>query len=137
MSTKNEKVHFYTNSSQLPVGYTDDMIEAVHLQEPLQTKYTGGTVFHGFLGEKINAEQAKLLIRTVFKNSKMPYFSVSPTFSICKKHGYINGEHFKCNHKGCKKSCEVYARVVGYIRPVQQWNKGKVQEYHQRKVFKM
>ena len=131
-----KKVPYYTNSSQLPVGHTDDIIEAVKLQENLQTKYTGGTVFHGFLGERINAKQAKLLVKTILKKSKMPYFSVSPTFSVCTEHGYIKGEHFKCTHEGCKNSCEVYARVVGYIRPVQQWNKGKVAEYKKRKVFK-
>ncbi len=131
-----KKVPYYTNSSQLPVGHTDDIIEAVKLQENLQTKYTGGTVFHGFLGERINAKQAKLLVKTILKKSKMPYFSVSPTFSVCTKHGYINGEHFKCTHKGCNKDCLVYARVVGYISPVNQWNKGKKAEYQKRKVFK-
>lgn len=136
MIKKKEKIPYYTNSSQLPVGHTDDIIEAVKLQENLQIKYTGGTVFHGFLGERINAQQAKLLVKMILKKSKMPYFSVSPTFSVCKTHGYINGEHFKCNHEGCNKDCEVYARVVGYIRPVQQWNKGKVAEYKQRKVYK-
>lgn len=128
-------IPFYTNSSQLPVGHTDDLFEAVKLQENLQTKYTGGTVFHTFLGERITAAAVKILLKKVFAKSKMPYLSISPTFSICPQHGYINGEHFKC--PDCDKDCEVYARVVGYIRPVQQWNKGKVQEYHQRKVFKL
>ena len=89
------KVPSYTNSSQLPVEHTDDLFEAVELQEPLQTKYTGGTVFHGFLGERITAAQAKLLVKSVFMKSKMPYFSISPTFSVCNDHGYIKGEHFK------------------------------------------
>lgn len=128
-------IPFYTNSSQLPVGHTDDLFEAVELQEPLQTKYTGGTVFHTFLGERISANAVKTILKKVFTKSKMPYLSISPTFSICPQHGYINGEHFKC--PDCNKDCEVYARVVGYIRPVQQWNKGKVAEYHQRKVFKV
>jgi ribonucleoside-triphosphate reductase len=130
-----EKVPFYTNSSQLPVGFTDDLFEAVKLQEPLQTKFTGGTVFHTFLGEKITASAVKTLLKKVFAKSKMPYLSISPTFSVCPQHGYINGEHFKC--PDCDKDCEVYARVVGYIRPVKQWNKGKVAEYHTRKVFKV
>lgn len=130
-----EKIPFYTNSSQLPVGHTDDLFEALELQEPLQTKYTGGTVFHTFLGEKITASAAKTLIKKAFKKSKMPYLSISPTFSVCPDHGYLNGEQFKCPE--CGEECEVYARVVGYLRPVKQWNKGKVAEYKSRKVFKI
>lgn len=132
---KEELIPYYTNSTQLPVGYTDDMIEAIKLQEVLQTKYTGGTVFHGLLGERISGKQARLLVKKILSKSQMPYFSVSPTFSICPKHGYIKGEHLKCPEDKCEKECEVYARVVGYIRPVQQWNKGKVQEYSDRKEF--
>ena len=131
-----KKVPFYTNSSQLPVGYTDDIFEAIELQEPLQTRYTGGTVHHLFLGERLpSGKEAKMLIKKMFNKSKMPYMSISPTFSICPQHKYINGEHFKC--PDCGKDCEVFARVVGYIRPVQQFNKGKVQEYKQRKVFRI
>ena len=129
------EVPYYTNSSQLPVGCTDDLFEALELQEPLQTKYTGGTVFHTFLGERITAAAAKLIIRKAFKKSAMPYMSISPTFSVCPNHGYTAGEHFKCPK--CEEDCEVYARVVGYLRPVQQWNKGKVAEYKDRKVFKV
>jgi len=130
-----ESVPFYTNSSQLPVGHTDDLFEGLELQEPLQTKYTGGTVFHTFLGERITAAAAKLIIRKAFKKSAMPYISISPTFSVCPNHGYLNGEQFKCPE--CGEECEVYARVVGYLRPVKQWNKGKVVEYHARKNFKI
>jgi ribonucleoside-triphosphate reductase len=131
-----EKVPFYTNSSQLPVGHTDDLFEALELQEPLQTKYTGGTVHHLFIGERLpSGKEAKMLIKKIFEKSKMPYLSITPTFSICMDHGYINGEHFKCPK--CGKDCEVYTRVIGYLRPVQQFNKGKVQEYKQRKVFKV
>ena len=127
-------IPFYTNSSQLPVGYTDDLFAALELQEPLQTKYTGGTVHHIFLGERLpSGKEAKLIIRKAFSKSAMPYMSISPTFSVCPEHGYLNGEQFKCPE--CGKECEVYARVVGYLRPVKQWNKGKVQEYKQRKVF--
>ena len=131
-----KKVPFYTNSSQLPVGHTDDLFEAVGLQESLQTKYTGGTVFHAFLGERLpSGKEVKLLLKKVFAKSKMPYFSISPTFSVCPQHKYINGEHFKC--PDCGKDCEVFARIVGYIRPVKQWNVGKVKESEQRKVFKV
>ena len=131
-----KKVPFYTNSSQLPVGHTDDLFEAVNLQESLQTKYTGGTVFHAFLGERLpSGKEVKLLLKKVFAKSKMPYFSISPTFSVCKNHGYVKGECPEC--PDCGEKCEVYSRVVGYIRPVQQWNKGKVAEYGMRKVFKV
>ena len=131
-----EKVPFYTNSSQLPVGHTDDLFEAVELQEGLQTKYTGGTVFHAFLGERLpSGKEVKTLLKKIFKKSEMPYMSISPTFSVCPQHGYVKGEHFKC--PDCGKECEVYSRVVGYLRPVKQWNKGKVAEYKMRKVFKV
>lgn len=130
-----DKTVFYTNSSQLPVGYTDDLFEAIELQEKLQTKYTGGTSFHGFIGEKITARNAKMLVKKVFEKSEMPYFSVTPTFSVCQTHGYINGEHFEC--PTCGEETEVYSRIVGYIRPIKQWNKGKLQEYKNRKVFKI
>ena len=128
---------YYTNSSQLPVGITDDLIEAVNLQDSLQSKYTGGTVFHAFLGERLpSGDEAKMLIRRIFKKVKMPYLSLTPTFSICPVHGYLSGEHFKCPKCVVDQDCEVYSRVVGFLRPVQQWNKGKRAEYEQRKEFK-
>lgn len=128
---------FYTNSTQLPVGYTDDLFEAVKLQDPLQTKYTGGTVLHAYLGERLpSGKEAKTLVKKVFEKSSMPYLSLTPTFSICPNHGYLNGEHFTCPKCLIEQPCEVYSRVVGYLRPVQQWNKGKVSEFHRRKVYK-
>ena len=128
---------FYTNSSQLPVGCTDDLFEAVELQDGLQTKYTGGTVMHAFLGERLpSGKEAKMLVKKIFEKSKMPYLSLTPTFSVCPNHGYLSGEHFTCPKCLIDQPCEVYSRVVGYLRPVQQWNKGKVSEYERRKVFK-
>lgn len=128
---------YYTNSTQLPVGYTDDLFEAVKLQDPLQTKYTGGTVLHAFLGERLSSgKEAKLIIKKIFQKYKLPYISLTPTFSICPSHGYLEGEHFTCPKCLLEQPCEVYSRVVGYLRPVQQWNDGKVSEYKQRKVFR-
>ncbi len=128
-------VPYYTNSSQLPVGHTEDFYEAVELQDKLQTLYTGGTVLHGFIGEKLNDIQTvKELVRRTTSNYEMPYFTITPTFSISPTHGYLAGEHFTCPHSG--EPCQVYSRVVGYIRPVQQWNDGKVAEFHDRKTFK-
>ncbi len=122
---------YYTNSSQLPVGYTDDMFETLDLQDELQSLYTGGTVLHMYLGERINdVEVAKKLIRKAFTHYKLPYLSLTPTFSICNDHGYINGEHFECPECGAKT--EVWSRVVGYLRPVQNYNKGKKEEYDER-----
>ncbi|MFT4326087.1 MAG: ribonucleoside triphosphate reductase [Candidatus Woesearchaeota archaeon] len=127
---------YYTNSSQLPVGFTEDVFEALDLQDKLQSRYTGGTVLHGFIGEKIdNAEVVKKLLKKVTSNYKLPYFSVTPTFSICPDHGYIAGEHFSCPH--CSKACEVFSRVVGYLRPVTQWNKGKKEEFEHRKEYSL
>ena len=127
---------YYTNSSQLPVGFTDDVFEALKLQNDLQTKYTGGTVLHVFLGEKISdPNQAKNLVKKIFENYSLPYITLTPTFSICPTHGYISGEHFECPQCTIKQPCEVYSRVVGYIRPVQQWHKGKQAEYGERKEF--
>ncbi|MCX6759827.1 MAG: ribonucleoside triphosphate reductase, partial [Candidatus Nealsonbacteria bacterium] len=129
-------VPYYTNSSQLPVGFTEDIFEALSLQEDLQTKFTGGTVMHIFLGEKINDPQmAKALVRKIFEKYKLPYITLTPTFSICPTHGYLSGEHFTCPQCTISQPCEVYSRVVGYIRPVQQWHKGKKQEYAERKEF--
>lgn len=125
---------FYTNSTQLPVNFTDDLFEMLELQDELQSKYTGGTVQHLFIGEKIEDTTAlRNLIKTIATNYSLPYFSITPTFSICPNCGYINGEHFECPK--CKSEAEVYSRVVGYLRPVQQWNKGKQAEFKMRKVF--
>jgi len=131
-------VPYYTNSTHLPVNYTDDIFEALDLQDELQTKYTGGTVLHLFIGEKIsNPESAKNLVRKIFDKYHLPYVTLTPTFSICPTHGYIAGEHFECPQCAIKQPCEVYSRVVGYIRPVQQWNNGKKQEYGERKEYKI
>jgi ribonucleoside-triphosphate reductase len=125
---------FYTNSSQLPVDFAGDLFEALEHQETLQTLYTGGTVFHIFLGERLNSWKAAAeLIKKVSWNSKLPYFTLTPTFSICPTHGYINGEHKRC--PTCGANCEVYSRVVGYLRPVDQWNDGKQAEFAIRKTF--
>jgi ribonucleoside-triphosphate reductase len=129
---------YYTNSTQLPVDYTDDLFDAIKLQDDLQTKYTGGTVLHGFIGEKItNIESVKKMIKKVFSKFHLPYFTITPTFSICPNHGYISGEHFTCPKCLIEQPCEVYSRIVGYLRPVQQWNKGKQQEFKDRKEFKV
>lgn len=129
---------YYTNSTQLPVDYTDDLFDAIKLQDDLQIKYTGGTVLHGFIGEKIsNAEGAKKLIKKVFSKFRLPYFTITPTFSICPNHGYLAGEHSRCPKCIIEQPCEVYSRIVGYLRPIQQWNKGKQQEFKDRKEFKV
>jgi ribonucleoside-triphosphate reductase len=131
-----KEVPFYTNSSQLPVGHTDDVFEALDLQNELQTRYTGGTVLHIFLGEKVSdPNAAKNLVKKIFDKYSLPYITLTPTFSICPTHGYISGEHFECPQCTIKQPCEVYSRVVGYIRPVQQWHKGKQQEFKERKEF--
>ncbi len=133
-----KKAPYYTNSSQLPANYTDDIFEALKLQDELQCKYSGGTVLHLFLGEQISDPQtAKNLIKKVFENFHLPYITLTPTFSICPTHGYLVGEHFYCPKCTIKQPCEVYSRIVGYLRPVSQWNIGKQAEYHQRKTFKM
>jgi len=127
---------YYSNSSQLPVGYTDSIVDVLDLQDNIQTKYTGGTVVHLFIGEaRPSNESVKNLVKKICSNYKLPYFTITPTFSICPSHGYIFGEHFKCPK--CNSDCEVYSRVVGYLRPVSQWNKGKQQEYADRKLFKI
>jgi ribonucleoside-triphosphate reductase len=131
-----KEVPYYTNSSQLPVGFTDDVFEALELQNDIQTKYTGGTVLHIFLGENISdPNMAKNLVKKIFENYSLPYITLTPTFSICPTHGYLSGEHFECPQCAIKQPCEVYSRVVGYIRPVQQWHKGKQEEYQERKEF--
>ncbi len=135
--TAGDKEPYYTNSSQLPVDYTDDLLEGLEIEDDLQSKYTGGTVFHGFLGEKIpDKETVKKLIKTTFDKFSLPYFTLTPTFSICPHHGYISGEHFTCPKCTVEQPCEVYSRVVGYLRPVRQWNKGKQEEFKDRKEFK-
>ncbi len=122
---------YYTNSTQLPVGFTDDIFETLDLQDELQSGYTGGTVLHLYLGERIgDIEVAKNLIRKIFTNYKLPYISLTPTFSICNSHGYIAGEHFAC--PTCGADTEVWSRVTGYLRPVQNYNRGKRQEYADR-----
>ena len=125
---------YYTNSSHLPVGYTDDIFAALDIQDELHTLYTSGTVFHAFLGEKLPTwKSAAALVRKIAENYKLPYYSISPTYSVCKDHGYIAGEHFEC--PTCGNSAEVYSRITGYYRPVQNWNDGKSQEYKERKVY--
>ncbi len=125
---------YYTNSSQLPVDYSDDIYETLRLQDDLQTRYTGGTVLHIFLGEHVNDMEAlKGLIRKIATNYRLPYFTLTPTFSICPSHGYLDGEQPTCSI--CDQETEVYSRVVGYLRPVRQWNEGKQAEYENRKIF--
>jgi len=125
---------YYTNSSHLPVGYTDDIFTALDIQDELQTLYTSGTVFHAFLGEKLpDWKAAANLVRKIAENYKLPYYTLSPTYSVCKAHGYIPGEQFECPE--CGEKTEVYSRITGYYRPVQNWNDGKSQEYKERKVY--
>ena len=131
---KNGDAPYYTNSSHLPVGYTEDMFEALDIQDELQTLYTSGTVFHGFLGEKLPSwESAASLVRKIAENYKLPYYTLSPTYSVCQDHGYITGEHFTC--PTCGKPAEVYSRITGYYRPVQNWNDGKIQEFKERRIY--
>ena len=125
---------YYTNSSHLPVGYTEDIFSALEIQDELQTRYTSGTVFHAFLGEKLpDWKAAASLVRKIAENFKLPYYTMSPTYSVCADHGYIAGEQFTC--PTCGKKTEVYSRITGYYRPVQNWNDGKSQEYKDRKVY--
>ena len=125
---------YYTNSSHLPVGYTDDLFSALDIQDELQTLYTSGTVFHAFLGERVSDWQtAAKLVRKIAENYRLPYYTLSPTYSICKEHGYLTGEQPECPI--CHKKTEVYSRITGYYRPVQNWNDGKAQEYRQRKNY--
>jgi anaerobic ribonucleoside-triphosphate reductase len=132
-----KKVPYYTNSTQLPVNYTDDIFEEIKLQDDIQCKYTGGTVEHIFVGEELSdIETVKSLVRKIFENNRLPYITITPTFSICPTHGYIAGKHFHCPKCAIEQPCEVYSRVVGYLRPVSQWNEGKQQEFKDRKEFK-
>ncbi len=132
--TASKETPYYTNSSHLPVGYTEDIFEALDIQDELQTLYTSGTVFHAFLGEKLPDWRAAAdLVRKIANNYKLPYYTLSPTYSVCRNHGYIAGEEFKC--PDCGSATEVYSRITGYYRPVQNWNDGKAQEYKERKVY--
>ena len=133
-ANENGGTAFYTNSTQLPVNYTDDVFEALDLQDEIQVKYTGGTVFHTFIGERIaEPEAAKVLVRKICETYHMPYFTLTPTFSVCPDHGYIRGEVEACPE--CSTATEIYSRVVGYLRPVKQWNKGKQAEFGLRQTY--
>ncbi len=133
--TANEgKTPYYTNSSHLPVGYTADIFEALDIQDDLQTLYTSGTVFHAFLGQKLDSWKATAeLVRKIAENYKLPYYTISPTYSVCKNHGYITGEVYTC--PDCGEKTEVYSRITGYYRPVQNWNDGKAQEFKDRVTY--
>ena len=135
-AAKEGETPYYTNSSHLPVGFTEDIYSALDIQDKLQTLYTSGTVFHAFLGEKLPTWQsAANLVRKIAENYELPYYTLSPTYSICREHGYIAGEHFTC--PDCGKNTEVYSRITGYYRPVQNWNDGKKQEYQDRKTYEI
>ncbi|MGN0567782.1 MAG: ribonucleoside triphosphate reductase [Acutalibacteraceae bacterium] len=125
---------YYTNSSHLPVDFSEDIFEALDIQDDLQTRYTSGTVFHAFLGEKLPSwKSTASLVKKIAENYRLPYYTISPTYSVCKHHGYIAGEHFTCPE--CGESAEVYSRITGYYRPVQNWNDGKTQEFKDRTVY--
>ena len=131
---KEGETPYYTNSSHLPVGYTQDIFTALDMQDELHTLYTSGTVFHAFLGEKLpDWQSCASLVKKIASNYRLPYYSISPIYSICKNHGYIAGEAFTCPH--CGEEAEVYSRITGYYRPVKNWNDGKAQEYKDRKVY--
>lgn len=133
-AAENNGTPYYTNSSHLPVGYTEDVFAALDIQDELQTLYTSGTVFHTFLGEKLpDWKSAASLVKKIAENYKLPYYTMSPTYSICKDHGYISGEHYTC--PTCGAEAEVYSRITGYYRPVKNWNDGKLQEFKERKVY--
>ncbi|MGV8145929.1 MAG: ribonucleoside triphosphate reductase [Alkaliphilus sp.] len=132
--SQGKKEPYYTNSTQLPVGHTKDIFEAIELQEDLQTLYTGGTVLHGFIGEEIESvETCKTLVKRILHNTTMPYITITPTFSLCSEHGYLKGEQFECPN--CGRDTEVWTRVVGFHRPIQAWNLGKKEEYKDREEF--
>ena len=133
-AAKKGETPYYTNSSHLPVGYTEDIFGALDVQDELQTLYTSGTVFHAFLGERLPGwKSAQSLVRKIAENYRLPYYTLSPTYSVCKDHGYIAGEVYEC--PTCGKKTEVYSRITGYYRPVQNWNDGKAQEFKDRKVY--
>ena len=134
--TAGEDDVYYTNSAQLPVGFGEDIMETVRLQDEIQSLFTGGTVQHLYLGESVkDINAAKKLIKKIFETSKMPYISITPTFSVCPNHGYIDGEHFTCPE--CGADAEVYTRVVGYLRPVQNFNNGKKEEWRERVKYEL
>ena len=136
ITATNSDTPYYTNSSHLPVGYTDDIFEALDIQDELQTLYTSGTVFHAFLGEKLpDWRGAMMLVRKIAENYRLPYYTISPTYSICEEHGYLVGEQPVCPI--CGKPTEVWSRITGYYRPVKNWNAGKTQEWHERKTYDM
>ncbi|MCM1194412.1 MAG: ribonucleoside triphosphate reductase [Corallococcus sp.] len=133
-ASKKGETPYYTNSSHLPVSFTSDVFDALDIQDELQTLYTSGTVFHAFLGERLpNWKSAMKLVRTIAENYKLPYYTMSPTYSVCPDHGYLKGEVYECPH--CHKKTEVYSRITGYYRPVQNWNDGKAQEWKDRKEY--
>lgn len=133
-ASKDEGTPFYTNSSHLPVGYTDDIFDALDIEDRFQTLYTSGTVFHAFLGQRLpDWESCMKLVRKIAENYKLPYYTISPTYSVCEDHGYLSGEQWKCPI--CGKEAEVYSRITGYYRPVKNWNAGKTQEFKQRKTY--
>ena len=132
--TASDGTPYYTNSSHLPVSYTEDIFSALDIQDELQTLYTSGTVFHAFLGEKLpDWKSAANLVRKIAENYKLPYYTMSPTYSVCRNHGYLTGEQKVCPH--CGEATETYSRITGYYRPVQNWNDGKVQEYKERRTY--
>jgi ribonucleoside-triphosphate reductase len=133
--TSGEDVAYYTNSCHPPVGWTDDIFKALDHQDSLQTIMTGGTVVHIFTGEKLEARGVAALVKKVVDNYKLPYFSITPTFSLCPDHKYFAGEHDKC--PTCGKDCSIYSRIVGYMRAVKDWNRGKREEFKDRKPYKI
>ena len=133
-ASKKGETPYYTNSSHLPVSFTSDVFDALDIQDELQTLYTSGTVFHAFLGERLpNWKSAMKLVRTIAENYRLPYYTMSPTYSVCPEHGYIKGEVYECPK--CRKSTEVYSRITGYYRPIKNWNDGKMQEWKERKEY--
>ena len=133
-ASADDKSPYYTNSSHLPVSYTDDVFEALDIQDKLQTLYTSGTVFHTFLGEKLpDWKAAATLVRKIAENYELPYYTLSPTYSICQEHGYLAGEVYKC--PVCGRKTEIYSRITGYYRPVQNWNVGKSEEFKERREY--
>lgn len=133
-ASENGRTPYYTNSSHLPVGYTEDIFTALDIQDELQTLYTSGTVFHAFLGQKLpDWKAAANLVRKIAENYKLPYYTMSPTYSVCADHGYISGEYYECPK--CGNKTEVYSRITGYYRPVQNWNDGKLEEFANRRVY--
>ena len=134
-ASDNDDTPYYTNSSHLPVGYTEDIFTALDIQDDLQTLYTSGTVFHAFLGQKLpDWKAAANLVRKIAQNYKLPYYTMSPTYSVCADHGYISGEVYEC--PVCKNKTEIYSRITGYYRPIQNWNDGKKKEFSDRKEYK-